>query len=547
MHRYRFILFLLCALITPRLAQANDLVVSNNAIICIFGDSFMQSDAAAGMVTGYRFPDYLESYFQLNYPGANIHVYSISRAGGNMGDILTNRLPTLGIPLWAHLFNNFQHIAIVQPTDNGSLTSNQMFLSMSNFSLAPALMMDTSSNWIASPGWCATNTVLMICIGDPPGADTNGGFLTIKARNDAAVNAGNLFGIRGVDSYNILSNSWVPDWNFNAGRNIQFVFPSGIEHFLAGGGLSWCISFLRGITTDTNIATSTVTWAGAITATNHCVVFNVTQSGGILSFQRLDDRLPMAYDFPDGTITNDASPAFLLNPSDADFFRFTIQVTGLPAGTYRVAIDGVTVSHLPSTVLAAGWNMFTNTVGPLWDQRKEVLGRIRDKEHIDRVSLVPKSTDGHGMFSFFSNGSNTNRGDALITALATPVADIFSLDALTATAATPTNHTFTITLEQPLFAPFRISEKGIIQRPDLLWVWNPPIGYVPDVYELQIATDILQYRAPLVGTWQFPGQTVWTNHTNYPVYFADAPQRFARVRAWFGIEPGDWATTATSN
>jgi hypothetical protein len=431
-------------------SDAADLVVSNNAIICVFGDSFMQSDAAGGMVTGYRFPDYLESYFQLNYPNSNIHLFNISRSGGNMEDVLTNRLPAAGLSLWAYQFNNYQHIGICQPTDNGSLNSNQMYAAMGKVFSAPGLLSDGNDTLVTHSGWCATNTIQWIGMGDPPGADTNGGFLTIKARNDASVNAGWNLGIRGVDSYNMLSNSWVPDWDFNAGRNIQYVFPSGIEHFLAGGGLSWCMSFLRGITTDTNISTATVDWNGSVVATNHCVVSGVTQSGNVLTFQRKDDRLPMAWDVPDGVITNDARPAFLLNASDADYFKYTLQVRNLPAGMYAVLIDGTPVATLSDATLSSGWNMFTNMVGPIWAQRKEVLGRIRDKEHINRVSLLPRAVDGTGMYSYFSaisgkwGSPNFFRGDALISGLSPNVSNVFSLDALTAQAAQPTNHTFSI-------------------------------------------------------------------------------------------------------
>lgn len=430
-------------------SSAADLVVSNNAIICIFGDSYMISDSSAGCVTGYRFTDYLESYFQMNYPGSNIHVFNISRSGGTMDDVLTNRIQALGLPLWAYQFNNYQHIGISQPTDNGSLSSNQMYLAQSNVFLAPALMSDGGTNLVPHAGWSSTNTIQWIALGDPPGASTNGGALTVKARNDASVNAGWNFGIRGVDSFNILSNGWVSDYNTNSARNVQMVYIPA-EHFLSGGGLSWCLSFLRGITTDTNVSTATVDWNGSVVSSSHCVISGATQNGNVLTFQRRDDRLPMAWDVPDGTITNDARPAFVLNPADADLFKYTLQIRNLPAGMYSVLIDGTPVAILPDTALTAGWNMFTNTVGPIWEQRKEVLGRIRDKEHVNRATLAPRAVDGTGMFSYGSaisgkwGSPSFLRGDALVTSLAPNVSNIFSLDALTAQAAQPTNHTFTI-------------------------------------------------------------------------------------------------------
>lgn len=459
MKRFFKILFLICALCVPRLAPASDLIVSNNAIICIFGDSYMISDASAGVVTGYRFTDYLESYFQLNYPGSNIHVFNLSRSGGTMDDVLTNRIQQLGLALWAYQFNSYQHLGISQPTDNGSLSSNQMFLAQSNVFLAPGLMSDGTSSLATHAGWTTTNSIQWIALGDPPGAASDGGALTVKARNDASTNAGVIFGIRGVDSFNTLSNGWVSDYNANGGTNIQMVFIPA-EHFLSGGGLSWCLSFLRGITTNTNISTCTLDWNSSTpSATNHCVISSISKSGITLTFTRHDDRLPMAWDVPDGSITNDARPAFVMIPGDADFFRFTLQITNLPTGNYTVSIDSSNVVTLTDTQLAAGWNMFTNAAGPYWAQRKEVLGRIRDKEHVDRITLAHGSVDGHGMFSYSSAvgtpwGAGL-RGDALINStLTNNVADIFNLDALTATAATPTNHVFTVSLSSPVFAPF---------------------------------------------------------------------------------------------
>jgi len=78
-------------------------------------------------------------------------------------------------------------------------------------------------------------------------------------------------------------------------------------------------------------------------------------------------------------------------------------------------------------------------------------------------------------------------------------------------------------------------------QPDLLWQWNAPTNCVPDCYELQIAMRLEQFIEPKSGIYIFTGQIVYTNATVYPIYFSDAPQRFARVRAWIGIEASDWA------
>ena len=427
-------------------SRAADLVVNNNAIINIFGDSMLVDSAAPSV--GYRFPDFLESYFQLNYPKANIHVYNLGRSGGTMDDMLTNNIQKTGLALWGYQFNNFQHIGIAVSTDNGGLTSNQMYLSQSNVFQAPALMSDGTPNMVAHSGWSASHPVQWIGLGYIP--EGGNGSPVEQARNDAGTNAGWTLGLMGVDWWHSLAPSWTNDFNKNGGLSVGWQKGG---HPGAGGQLAMTFAFLKQITTDTNISTAVVDWnSAAPVSTNHCVISSVSRNGNVLTFNRRDDRLPFAWDTPNPMygVTNDCSQAFVLDPSYADFFKFTMGIANLPAGNYAVLIDGVLVAVLPDTVLSAGWNMFTNTAGPYWAQRTEVLGRIRDKEHVDRYTRVPGSAgDQQGMVSYGSYASSywTNsafRGDTLINLLSNRVANVMTYDALTAAAAQPTNHTFTI-------------------------------------------------------------------------------------------------------
>jgi hypothetical protein len=458
MKRVRLILLLCIALLIPIKSRAADLVVSNNAIICLFGDSFWISDASLGYVTGYRFTDYLDSFYQLSYPGSNVSTFNYSRSGGTMDDVLTNRVQQLGLPTWGYQFNNYQHIGITLATDNGAESSNQMFLSVSNIDQAPALMSDGTSTLNTHTGWTTTNTIQWISCGYPPGAASDGsatGSLSEKARNDGATNGGIVFGIRGVDFFNILSNSWVSDWTTNSGHNVQMMFPSGIMHFESAGGLSLTLAFLRQTTTDTNISTCKLGWNSALPlATNHCYVSGINRRGYGLFWQRKDDRLPLAWDVPNASIgiTNDATPAFILNPADADYFKYTIQVTDLPTGTYEYREDDELIGTYTDVQLAAGVNLTTNLLyGPTARQRVETLGRVRDKRHINRNTLAVNSADGNGEWSLQSaigaywGGANQFRGDALISSgITNNMANCMALNALTQAAAIPPVHNYSL-------------------------------------------------------------------------------------------------------
>jgi hypothetical protein len=457
MKRALSILFLLSVLWLPFsglwTAHATDLSVSNNAILCWFSDSLSIDDQPP--ITGYKGEAYLHSYFVLNYPQFNLQFYNLSRSGQSMTDRLTNNIPVNGVPVWGYQTNNFQHIGFSLGTDAASLSSNNMFYAQSNVFKAPTFLSDGDSSLVTHAGWCSTNLVQWIGVGEPP-TESSDGDLNEAARGYATTNAGWTFGIRGLESWSRLVSSWTHDTTNNSGLNIQWL-DSG--HVGSGGQLSWMLALLKDITTDTNISNCTLDWAGTLVSTNRCVVSGISRTGNILTFTRHDDRLPMAWDAPDGTITNEANRAFNLIPSDADFFRFTLQVTNLPAGTYSVSIDGTLMATMPDTSLAAGWNMFTNTVGPYWAQRKEVLGRIRDLELANRVTLIPGAAGlDQGTVSYMSDAAGQwaagKRGDDLIAALNTRITQLQTNFTAIHAAAQPTNHMFTVTLAAPRFAPF---------------------------------------------------------------------------------------------
>jgi hypothetical protein len=450
-------LLVILFLLLVSIAQAADLVVSNNAIIVLNGDSFMIGGTSTNS-SGYRTPDYIASYFKLNYPGSNISTFNISRAGGNMFEILTNREQAADLSIFGYQSNAFQKIGVVHGTDNGGLNVLQMFQAASNVMLFPTLMSDGDSNLVTHPGLVVTS-VQWIGFGDPPGGAATGGYdanPNNPARNNINIgitNAGWLVGVRGIEAYFSLSNSWVTDYLANGGTNIQFIYIPA-EHFESGGALSWAMVFLRGITTDTNISTAVLSWTdGSVVQTNHCCVVSNSISGNVLTFTRKDDRLPFAFDQAHGSITNDCAGAFRLNPSDADYFKYILRVTGLPPGSYQYREDGTLVGTYTDVQLAAGVNLFTNmSLGPTALQRGETLGCERDLEQVDRVTLIPKSIGATGMLDYFSSigaqwdlDKGNKRGNALIAGMNSSAAQVFGLDALAGTAAIPTNHIDTLT------------------------------------------------------------------------------------------------------
>lgn len=432
-------------------ALAFNLVISNNARVVIGGDSWMTDGGPASAttnVTGQRYTDYLSSYLVLNNPATNIFFWNFSRGGASLDEMLTNRVQRAFFPLLCYHSNADQKIVFASMTDNLAPSSNTTYITFGNMFRGPHLMSDGSAtNLTTYTGVAASSFYQWIALGEPveEGVDGDG---NQRDRNNATINAGNTFGFLGIDIWNPVSSAWTNDFKANGGTNVQWLWQGG--HFASGGAESWAEQTIQAITTDTNIAQCSIRWDGLLLSTNHCVVSSISSTGNKITFTRKDDRLPYAFDVPDFLtgITNDARGGLRLTPS---MMHFDLQIVGLPAGNYKVVIDGQTAAESISSIeLSNGWNMFTNYAGPYWNQRREVLGLIRDAEGVDRVTLVPIPTKGLQLLTqtFDSNWQAGNRGDLLLqnsdAAMAINATNFTAIHA----AAQPTNHTFTVTMIQ---------------------------------------------------------------------------------------------------
>jgi hypothetical protein len=165
--------------------------------------------------------------------------------------------------------------------------------------------------------------------------------------------------------------------------------------------------------------------------------------------------MPLAWDVPDGTITNDARNAFVLMPELGNSFRWMIKVQKMPPGTYGISVDGVLTDIATDAQLASGRNWFTNYNGPLWAQRAAVLARKRDQEGCDHVALLPHSAGDLGVLGLVDNVNYQSlasqnydtyqlRGDAYLASMTNWIATMTQYDVQINAAARQTNHTFTI-------------------------------------------------------------------------------------------------------
>jgi lysophospholipase L1-like esterase len=113
---------------------------------------------------------------------------------------------------------------------------------------------------------------------------------------------------------------------------------------------------------------------GKLLAAEACRVTNLKVDQGTLAFDRADDALPMPVD-------PKAEPALKLAPILQDLDQYELHVTGLPAGTYELSIEGEPVGKAGSEELAKGWNLATSA-GPITKQAQEVLALVFHKNNL---------------------------------------------------------------------------------------------------------------------------------------------------------------------
>ena len=114
--------------------------------------------------------------------------------------------------------------------------------------------------------------------------------------------------------------------------------------------------------------------ASKVAATEACRISNLKVINGGVSFDRLDDALPMPID-------SKAEPALNLAPILDDLDRYELKVTGLASGTYELNIDGEPAGDFSADELAKGANLAVKA-GPITKQARDVLRLVFEKNNV---------------------------------------------------------------------------------------------------------------------------------------------------------------------
>jgi lysophospholipase L1-like esterase len=157
------------------------------------------------------------------------------------------------------------------------------------------------------------------------------------------------------------------------------------DHLIGGGDavhpgpvgqtiMAWAV--LKGLGGDSLVSRVDIDAMGQkLTTAEKCKISQLKFGPGAgFTFERLDEALPMPVDAR-------AETALKLAPVLEDLNRYELRVTGLPAGSYELRVDGEVAGKATAEELGRGWNL-ANVPGPITLQAQQILKLIFEKNDL---------------------------------------------------------------------------------------------------------------------------------------------------------------------
>ena len=141
------------------------------------------------------------------------------------------------------------------------------------------------------------------------------------------------------------------------------VHPGVVGHYMMAA------TILAALNVDREVSSATVKPDGTVVNAQNCKITDSSAKDGKLIFTRIDERSPWPQ-------LAEASAATAMLPEIASLSQYTLTIPGLPAGPYRISMDGKLVATLSHQDLATGWNMGTLHGGPLGERADRINGLI---------------------------------------------------------------------------------------------------------------------------------------------------------------------------
>jgi len=436
-------ILLLCAFLS---LNGRAQTVPTNAVVALMNSS------SYGTPPYVLWERYVWSYYAGMYPQWTNMLFDVGHAGQGLQGDWQNDWQKRTLPYVATLTNSGSFDFYIMETDNGGNNSN-VYPFLLNFTNAPPFYYDGVSALTNQ----AINPPLKynyFFIGAIPTDTTGGDDGNNSGRQSAVLSVNTLLGTPQFDLlHELLTNGWAAD--ISGARLLGFY--TGV-HPKPPGHLAIAQWTLVNRNVETTVAQLSINWNGNSFSTNHCTLSAASISGNSFSATIHWDRMGMGWDWAHGIYTNDATAAFSAMPILTNQFKWIVQVTNLPAGTYTCQMDSRFIFSATDAQLAAGVNLWTNKNGWIGDQQQAVLDAISDVYGVDPATLVqthPAGSPGaHGLRDDINLRSDAdgsygsgNRGTNLVNALASDLSSMFTLSGYVRQAAVQTNHTITITFQ----------------------------------------------------------------------------------------------------
>lgn len=132
---------------------------------------------------------------------------------------------------------------------------------------------------------------------------------------------------------------------------------------------------------------------GKIIKQDNCRITSLAAKDGALSFTCLAEALPFPIDAENGK-------ALELVPFTEDLNQETLKICGLPAGKYRLSIDGCPILTTTAAALQKGVNLATIAETPQYKQAKAIQVSLAERSHLEGRKL---RTIDQVRYLFFSN------------------------------------------------------------------------------------------------------------------------------------------------
>lgn len=381
-------LFLLVVLLFT-LSSTAQTDITNGVMVTVDGTSYDSPYHA--------FLDYFATYVYSMNPGTTNDVVSYSRSGNSLDADWQSQQPQFCLPFWLLARTN-QILDYFMITENGGYTStNQVIPPITNLFAAPPVFYNGTARTNEAG---MTMTVTHNVIGSIPdnGNNSNPGNQEI---NKAGLQAAQIYMFPSIDMWNFV---YTPYWSndFNLSQPLSGFYAGG--HPYPAGHMCMASKLLLSQPwVQTNIWAMSVKYDGSgIDYASNCAI----SSQSLGHFKVKFSRQAPAWDIAGTvistgqTITNDCRNFTKIMPFLGNAFNCGFRITGCPAGTYNIYVNGTNVDTCTDVQLSSGIgrNWYTNYLGQIWYDRVEILTRKHQQEGADCVTWLDAHQPGTGQF-----------------------------------------------------------------------------------------------------------------------------------------------------